>query len=423
MAIKKERILEHLVKAKDAARHAAFHLHIGVFTKTPGMTTWIGANLEEPTTIYDLNGLPLFYDYPVLSLQHEKVGMIRASASRVLGVPVPATYISGPHWDIKSATQRAHKYVEDELKGKIIDSKPVCYGYPKLGIAVNWEDSKDQAKRTIIDVGDHSIVPENVEPEDRKSGAISVYDLIPEEMLPDAIERFILYDKMVDELQERADVDLAGFLAPEEFHRVQTSLIEMIPWHTSKILTTCSQDYSHKCIQMHAQENMGYCVAATWQMIFDFWSYNYSQDEIDAALDAALDKVKGLQSLAVGFDVINDVNPTFNEVKNEIDASMPFEYSYPSHATVCAGYRQVNLYPVGMEPEKSVCLYDPYPPPFPPTYQDGTIRWEEIGDDNVNIWKQFDGFVYLRPKQTALLLNHLRDFLSVIYKFIKWGKN
>jgi len=196
LAIKKERILEHLVKAKDAARHAAFHLHIGVFTKTPGMTTWIGANLEEPTTIYDLNGLPLFYDYPVLSPHHEQVGMIRASASRVLGAPVPATYISGPHWDIESATQWARKYVEDKHKGKIIDSKPVCYGYPKLGIAVNWEDSEDQAKRTIIDVGDHSVVPEKVEPEKRRSGAISVYNLIPEKMLPDAIEKFILYDKM-----------------------------------------------------------------------------------------------------------------------------------------------------------------------------------------------------------------------------------
>lgn len=424
MALQEEHIKENIVDPEHAARHAASHLHIGVFTNTPGMTTWIGANLGEPTTIYDLNGLPLFYDYPVLSPQREKVGMIRASASRVLGVPVPATYISGPHWDIESATQWARKYVEDEHKGKIIDSKPVCYGYPKLGIAVNWEDSADQAKRTIIDVDDRSIVPEKVELEKRGSGAISVYDLIPEQMLPDAIEKFILYDKMVDELQKRAGVDLAGFLAPEEFHRVQTSLSGMIPWHTSKTLATCSQGYSHKCMQLHTQEKLGYCVPAAWQMIFGFWSYDFSQDVIATAMSTNLStgpagKMTGLKILTKNFkffEAEDDKTPTFAEAKNEIKANRPFAYYYGSHSTACAGYDQVNLYLPGMEPKKSVYLYDPS------LYSNGGIRWETFGSD-AKIWMQVKGFVYLKPKQIAHLQYRLQDFLLKIYKLIKWKKN
>ena len=132
--MKKKQIKENLVHPEHAARHAAAHLHIGVFTNTPGMTTWRGANLGELTTIYDLNGLPLFYDFPVLSPQCEQVGTVRASASRVLGVPVVTTYIGGSRWNTSAAALWAHKFVEDELKSRIIESKPVCYAYPKLGI-------------------------------------------------------------------------------------------------------------------------------------------------------------------------------------------------------------------------------------------------------------------------------------------------
>ena len=211
--MKKKQIKENLIDPEHAARHAASHLHIGVFTNTPGMTTWGGVNLGELTTIYDLNGLPLFYDFPVLSPLHEQVGTVRASASRVLGVPVPTTYIGGSRWNTSAATLWSHKFVEGELKGRIIDSKPVCYAYPKLGIEVKWKKGpKGRIQRTIIDVGDHSVVPKKVKPKMRGLGALPVYDNIPEKLVGESIEKFALYDKLVDELQKRAGLDLTSSL-------------------------------------------------------------------------------------------------------------------------------------------------------------------------------------------------------------------
>jgi hypothetical protein len=249
MAIHEDQVREFFIEPEHAARHAAAHMHIGVFTNTPGMTTWRGAHLGESTLIYDLNGQPLFYDFPVLSSEHEPVGTIRASASRVLGTPAPTSYLGGPRWNVSRATLRAHEYVESELEGRVTESRPVCYAYPKLGIAVRWDDPKGQPRQTIIDVGDYSVVPEEVEKEMRGPGAVSVYESIPEKVVPEAIEQFAMYDRLVEELQERAQQDLATALDPAAYHTVQMGLIEMVPLYTTKRLTFCTHSYSHECFK------------------------------------------------------------------------------------------------------------------------------------------------------------------------------
>jgi len=403
MAIKKERILEHLVKPEHAARHAATHLHIDVFTNTPGMTTWTGANLGEPTTIYDLNSLPLFYDYPVLSPNREQIGTIRASASRVLGVPVLATYLGGPRWNTEKATLWAHEYIEGKLKGKIIDSKPVCYAYPKLGIEVNWKNRRDQAQRTIIDVGDFSVVPEKSEPGMRGAGMLSFYDNISGRLVPKALKSFALYDILIEELQDRAGIDLFGLLDNDQFQVVQTSLTEMIrPFYKSKILTFCGHGYSHECFRLHSQSKKGYCVPATGQMILDFWRYYYSLNKIAKEMGTSWipglntyvtslnGEVNALESLTCDhFDSQSDPNPTFNKVMQEINANRPFDYSYDHHAMACAGYRQATIQISGTIPMQSVYLYDPWP------INTGTIRWETYGTTSKS-FGPVKWFIYLR---------------------------
>jgi hypothetical protein len=393
MAIQEQQFREHFIEPKHAARHAAAHMHMSIFTNTPGMTAWRGANLGEPTLIYDLNDQTLFYDFPVLSSQREQVGTVRASASRVLGVPAPTTYLGGPRWHISRGILWAHKYVEKELRGRIIDSKPVCYAYPKLGIAVNWEDKKGQAQRTIIDAGDYSVVPERVESEMRGPGAFSVYDNIPEKVVPEAIEKFALYDKLVEELQERAGVDLAILLEIEEFHTVQTSLTAMLPYYYTKILTFCTHGYSHECFRLHPQETGVNCVPATGQMILDFWRYYNLQSDVATKMNTGstgtgwTDEVNGLKSLTCShFDAQDDHSPTFDKVKTEINANRPFDYSYSYHAMACAGYRQVNIHILGTTPDQSVYIYDPSP------VNTGTIRWETWGSGISAV----AGFVYLR---------------------------
>jgi hypothetical protein len=85
LVVKVETIKANIVPQKRAASHAATHLHIGFVTKTPGFANFKEANLGRPVTVYDLNNEPLFYDFPVVSRKRQSIGLVRASASRVLG--------------------------------------------------------------------------------------------------------------------------------------------------------------------------------------------------------------------------------------------------------------------------------------------------------------------------------------------------
>jgi len=396
LGVRKELVKANLLSRRRAASHAATHLHVGVATKTTGMAEWRGANLGRLVAVYDLNDQPLFYDFPVVSRKGENLGLIRTSASRVLGVPVPSVYLGPAPWDVGKASLKASELVNREYGGKVVRTRLVCYAYPKLGISVEWEKRDEPGtRRTIVDIGDFSIVPERAEPGMRGPGAWSFYDHIPENRVPEAVEHFASYEKMVDELQERSGKNLAVDLKLYEFKSVQETIgaIIQIPLFTTKILGFCTHGSSHECFRMHGQENGVWCVVATGQMILDFWRYYNSQTAIATAMGTGSGgtswngEVNGLESLTCNhFDAQSDLSPTFSKAKAEIDANRPFDYSYSYHAMACVGYRQQNFYVFGTQPVNSVLLYDPSP------VNVGTIRWETWGAGISPV----AGFVYLR---------------------------
>jgi hypothetical protein len=382
MPLLKEYLREHAIQSERARCHAVIHLHLGIYTKTPGIANWVGVNLSEPTIIYDLNDEPLFFDFPVLTTRANQIGMVRASANRVLGVGALATYVGGPAWDIAKATERALAIVQRKYRAEIIGIKVVCYAYPKLGIAITWSTKGRDIGRTIIDVGDLSIVPETAEPKIRGPGAWSLYDQISEKAAPRAVERFRFYDTLLDDLQQRTGLKLKEEILPWEFKMLQLKLAQIIPFYTT----------GHLELNLHGQENNVWCTVATGQMILEFHGYNYTQTQIATAMGTVSGggtdwpgEEAGLESLTNNtLDAQSDFQPSFGKAKTEINAQQPFDYSYPTHSMACAGFRQQNIHLVGTQPEYSLELYDPWPP------QVGTIRWETWGTEFVS------GFMYLR---------------------------
>jgi hypothetical protein len=385
---------EYLLDPERAAAHAAARLHFGVASSLPGLAGWRGASLDPHTTVYDLNGEPLFYDFPVAGPDGAPLGMVRASAATPLGDPVLSVYLGPARWSVSRAAERATAMVTREYKGQVLKATLVCYAYPKLGIALEWKKPRGSAQRTIFDIGDFSVVPETVAKDLRGPGAVSLYDRIPEQAVAPAIEHFGVHDKVLAEVEERSKLKLGRKLERLEFEAIQTSVIGVIQWWTTRILTFCSHTYSHECFVLHGQENGYYCVVATGQMLLDFWRYNYSQTQIASAMGTTsggtsyTGEVNGYKSLTCShFDAQSDSSPTFDKAKAQIDANRPFDYSYPWHAMACAGYSQQNIYLAGTQPIKQLYLYDPSP------VNKGTIRWETWGAGPV-----VDGFVYLwRP--------------------------
>lgn len=383
---------EYLLAPARAAAHAAARLHFGVASSLPGLAGWRGANLDAHTTVYDLNGQPLFYDLPVTGPDGAPLGMVRASAATPLGDPVLSVYLGAVRWSVSRATRQATEVVTREYKGQVLKATLVCYAYPKLGVAVEWKKARGSPQRTIFDISDFSVVPEAVGQDLRGPGAVSLYDSIPEPAVVPAIEGFRLHDKLVAEVEKRSALKLDKRLGPRDFEKIQASVVGIIQMWTTRILTFCSHAYSHECFFLHGQETSVWCTVATGQMMLDFWRYYYSQTQIASAMGTGsggtgwTGEENGFKSLTNNhFDSKSDFSPTFDKAKAEINANRPFDYSYSYHSMACAGYSEQNVYLVGTQPVKQVYLYDPWP------VSKGAIRWETWGAGPA-----VAGFVYLR---------------------------
>ena len=75
----------------------------------PGMiqvSGWRGASLGVPVTVHDLNGQPLFYDFPVVGPDGGPLGAIRASAATPLGAAVASVSLGPARWEMGAACLR-----------------------------------------------------------------------------------------------------------------------------------------------------------------------------------------------------------------------------------------------------------------------------------------------------------------------------
>lgn len=399
---------EHIITAEEAASYIIAQLNIDVAMKKTGMVNWAGAVLGDFVTVYDLNGEPLFYDFSVVSPANEPLGLVRAAASRVLGVPVMSVYLGAPRWNAGQAFMKVTRAAQRKNKDEVVSTRLVCYDYPKIGVEV-VVGRRGEGGRQIIDVGDFSTVPEKVEVTEgggptRGRGIWSFYEHISQESANESIDRFSAYDKFVEDVQKRSGKKLAN---AEESSGITIVTVEPINpnlvdlpriFVINKIISYCPHDDNHDCFALQGQETNVWCSVATGQMILDFWRYYYSQSDIAKAMGTGPGgtswggEENGLESLTKSqFDAFSDFSPTFEKIETEINANRPFDYSYSYHSMACAGYHfYFNDY-TG-ELQRSTYLYDPWPPKTP-NKPGGAIRWETWGSSPT-----IAGYVFLRRK-------------------------
>jgi hypothetical protein len=392
MQVNRRAISKNRIPYKDTVRNANIQVNLEIFTKTPRTEEWMGSKLGRPTLVYDINGQPLFYDYPLITTRRKNVGLIRTSANRLLGESILSTIVGKAPWNWAEANRKVTEIIEKKHKGKVESLTPVCYAYPRLGVKAEWSE-KGERRETIYDIADQSVVPPSVKPGIRGVGAISMYGQIQKEKTSELLEIHKERQSIHEELVRRVDFPLERSLKKYEYAELQKAYAVVLQFFTTKILTLCTHNYSHECFNLHGQENGYYCVPATGQMILDFWRYYYTQDQIAHAMGTTAGgtgwtgEVNGLNSLTCShFTAQSDMSPTFNEVKTEINANRPFDYSYSYHAMACAGYKEQNWYIIGTTPLRQVYIYDPSP------VNSGAIRWETWGSGISAV----AGFVYLR---------------------------
>lgn len=154
-----------------------------------------------------------------------------------------------------------------------------------------------------------------------------------------------------------------------------------------------SVDHS-PCYELRGQQTGVWCVAASVEMLLNYYRYQYDQvrlaDELDLGTCASPnglpygqenEVVNALENLTSNApDASMHANPSWSVHRDEIRANRPLISFIPRHSRTVVGYTQSLLHLPGKLPFKGVLVYDPWPPTNCATPNAGGVitRWENF---------------------------------------------
>jgi hypothetical protein len=341
------------------------------------------------TPIYDVNGEELYYRVPLAGPNGE-VGYADVTGNPALGEPLLA-FTTGSAWDEAQIREAACAAARELCEKDVwdLDMRLVAYSHPKL--AAQFLDSGEEI--IMLELYSWEPVPEIIQRDTDEP--------------PGNFERWSFLDKLPDEerkqrtkqFEERADRWLTRVQrdgTDERLDLISHAVLEAAGWISSSIIkigntrelhfTTRNGDHI-PCFELRGQVTSVWCVAASVQMVLDFYRYEYSQVRIAQQLGlGTLSSPSGLPYSRDG-DVVTALealsssaltssmttSPNWSEFKTEITANRPLISFVPGHSRAVAGYYESFLAPIGQTPFKGLLVYDPWPP------NAGVItRWENF---------------------------------------------
>ena len=373
---------------RELYEHVALTAAHSVAVGLPGLGAWGSASLRKRArTIYDINGRPLFLDYPIVR-GRQVVGTVRAAASKVLGKPVISQIVGKPQWDYGKAVADLTPKVQREHPGwRIGPARLVCYSYPKLGVMFSLTDPRGRSQRLIFDVADGRSIPEG-DPAKGREGAVawSFYGALDQDEREKRLER----QHKIDEAQLQVASNLREILQQEVRFTQLVREVKVMPFEqtVTRELQFCphyayNEARSHHCFVLHGQQVNDYCAVATCQMILCYYRYYYSQDDIAPALNYSsgsgcpADQSAGYESLSNNhIDATYDSTADWEEARSELQKLHPLKSGVTGHARAVAGYAYTRtFFPWGMT-DKKLYVYDPWP--WNADYKlAGEVYWED----------------------------------------------
>jgi hypothetical protein len=338
------------------------------------------------TPIHDINGTMLFYRMP-LRRGRTASGYVDIAVEEAMGEPLLAISM-GVDWNektlIKEGVAMARKG-RRELKYDTV--RFVAYSFPKIALQFllagtevlmlelyTWAQVPPSRKRER-----KPLEPSNFE-------RWSLLDELPQDMRNSRIKNFKKRLELwsVSALQ-RIDPNIIrkDMLRTKDF---VLKLVDMRDIHYS------SRDTDHHpCYELRGQQTNVWCVAASTEMVLNFYRYSYDQPRLAQELGlGTLANPNALSYSRVGdvvtviekltsnaLDVTMHTNPGWNVFHDEIKANRPLISFIPGHSRSVAGYTHNMFTIVNQFSFRGLMVYDPWPPTT------GVItRWENFSTQN-----------------------------------------
>jgi hypothetical protein len=334
------------------------------------------------TPIYDINGAILFYRLP-LRRGRTASGYADIAADEALGEPLLATAL-GPAWDEGALLEVGIAMARKARRGlKYNTVRFVAFSYPKIAV----QFLLDGTEALMLELHTWIEVPP-ARSRERKP------------LEPSNFERWSLLDELPKAIRRSRTLGFRKRLAlwnVPALRRIDPSIVAKdtlrIRAFVVKLFDTREIHYSlldsdhHPCYELRGQQTNVWCVAASVEMLLNFYRYSYAQIRLAQELGlGTLANPNGLSYANVGdvvtvmenltsnaLDVTMHTNPGWNVFRDEIRANRPLVSFVPGHSRTVAGYTRSLIALVNQIPFRGLLVYDPWPP------NAGVItRWENF---------------------------------------------
>ena len=346
----------------------------------------LGADYEKAkverkgTPVHDLSG-PVLFQRLSIARARASSGHVDIALEEALGEPLLGTSMGQP-WDAAALVEQGTAAAcKADRKLKFDEVRFVAYSFPKLALQFLLEE------REVLMLELHTWIP--VPPltsGQRDEHAVNFERSSLLESLTDAQrkERTATFRKRVRAWQsgkvgaiKASSVISAALLDSANFKLKRVDQREL---HYSPL------DTDHApCYELRGQQTNVWCVAASTQMLLDFYRYTYDQVRVASELHLGTlaaptglpyandgDVVTVIEKLSSNsLDATMLTTPAFSVYVDEIRANRPMISFIPGHSRSVAGYTQSLWSIVGGF--TGLLVYDPWPPTT------GVItRWENF---------------------------------------------
>lgn len=360
------------------------------------------------TPVYDVNGELLFNRVPIRK-GRTAIGYVDLAVNDVLGGPYLASS-HGAAWDaraLKDQAVRAARRLRRTLRfGRM---RFVAYSYPKIAVQFLRRDEEV----LMLELGTWMPVPaarrrRRGEPPANFERWSLIEELAPARKRANArrMRRRVARWNEVCPPRRRFE---PRFIRVADYGRLIRSIDRIRRVFQRELHYGPRTDDHTPCYELRGQLTNVWCVAASVQMILDFYRYNYDQTRI--ARDLGLGTLSNPSGLPYGQDgqvvtVLDDLSnealdatmntgPTWAEFVSEIRANRPLVSFIPGHSRTVAGYTYGLSVLGGMF--RGLLVYDPWPPSpsVPPVPTTGGV---------ITRWENFDTHTYRRTFTAVLQL-------------------
>ncbi len=336
------------------------------------------------TPVYDLNGEELYVRFP-LRRGREPVGYADVATHPAFGAVLLAA--STGAWNERAILEAARKGARRHFRRQPETLRFVAYSYPK--IAVQFLAKGEEI--ALLELGTWIPVPPRSDRSaDEPPSNFERWSFLEEQPAAARRRNVARYEKRlagVEELLARAKRIPADQISRATFERIVVRDILKLLFESRELHYSTRNTDHFTCYEVRGQETSVWCVAASVQMLLDFYRYEYTQVRLAAELGLGTlanpnglpysrdgDVVTVIEAMTSNaLDAAMNTTPSWSEFRTEIRANRPLISFVPSHSRTVAGYTRVGLTGLGLSPFRGLLVYDPWPP------NAGVItRWENF---------------------------------------------